>query len=71
MTREQHLAWCRERAHEYVEIGQIQQAITSMMSDLQKHDETMGLTLEQAKHGMEVMMAGDREQARRFIDSFR
>lgn len=42
-TREQHLAWCKQRALEYLEPGQhfsIDNAIASMTSDLGKNDET-------------------------------
>jgi len=39
-TREEHLAWCKTRALEYVDHGDLRQALTSMGSDLTKHDET-------------------------------
>lgn len=39
-TREEHLAWCKQRALEYVELGDYNQALTSMMSDLGKHPGT-------------------------------
>src|SRR5262249_18844099 len=35
-TREEHLAWCKQRALEYVEHGDLQGALTSMGSDLTK-----------------------------------
>ena len=37
MTRAEHLAWAKGRALEYVQIGDLDQAITSMASDLTKH----------------------------------
>lgn len=40
MTREQHLAWCKQRALEYVDAGDLAQAVASMDSDLRKHPET-------------------------------
>ena len=40
MTRAEHLAWCKKRALEYVEIGDLSQALVSMTSDLSKHTET-------------------------------
>jgi len=40
MTREEHLQWCKDRAMEYVNRGDLLNAVTSMMSDLQKHPET-------------------------------
>ena len=42
MNREDHMAWCKERALEYVDQNDNQQAFASMMSDLGKHEETAG-----------------------------
>lgn len=39
-TRQEHLAWCKERALEYVSQGDLTGAFTSMASDLSKHPET-------------------------------
>lgn len=39
MTRAEHLAWCKERALEYVEAGDLTSAFASMVSDLRKHPE--------------------------------
>jgi hypothetical protein len=41
-TRSEHLQWCKDRALEYVDLGDGNQAIASMVSDLGKHDETRG-----------------------------
>ncbi len=40
MTRAEHLAWCKQRALEYADRGDVSQAIASMTSDLGKHPET-------------------------------
>lgn len=40
MTRKEHLEWCKQRAMEYVDAGDLTNAITSMLSDLRKHPET-------------------------------
>lgn len=40
MTRSEHLQWCKNRALEYVDAGDMSQAVASMCSDLSKHDET-------------------------------
>lgn len=40
MTRSEHLEWCKKRAMEYVDAGDILQAFSSMVSDLGKHPET-------------------------------
>lgn len=37
MTRDEHLEWCKKRALEYVDSGDVQQGFTSMLSDLSKH----------------------------------
>lgn len=39
MTRAEHLAWAKQRALEYVDMGDISGALASMMSDLGKHPE--------------------------------
>ena len=39
MNRAEHLAWSKERALQYVEMGDIPQASASMGSDLRKHPE--------------------------------
>ena len=40
MTREEHLDWCKERALEYVERGDLTGAFTSIIKDLKEHEET-------------------------------
>ena len=40
MTRAEHLEWCKVRAMRYMEIGDFKNAVTSMLSDLSKHEET-------------------------------
>ena len=39
MTRNEHLEWCKRRALEYVDAGDVDQAMASMLSDLGKHPE--------------------------------
>ena len=70
MTRDQHLAWCKARAREYIEIGEIRQAVTSMMCDLAKHDDIV-ISSETAVLSFEVMLSNDRDKAQRFIDGFK
>lgn len=71
MTREEHLQWCKDRALEYVEQDDLQNAFGSMVSDLQKHDGTrdhIGVQL-----GMAEMMMGllsTSEQMKKFINGF-
>lgn len=40
MDRQEHLEWCKKRALEYIDMGDISQAYASMVSDLRKHPET-------------------------------
>ena len=70
MTRAEHLAWCKERAHEYLARGDVNNAVTSMLSDLGKHEETRGAGEKFAMLGMMACMSGDANEARRFIDGF-
>jgi len=42
MDRAEHLQWCKDRALEYVKIGDMQQAFASFNSDMSKHPETAG-----------------------------
>jgi hypothetical protein len=37
VTRDEHLAWAKERTLEYVEAGELANAVASMGSDLRKH----------------------------------
>lgn len=71
MTRAEHLAWCKQRAHEYLDRGKVGDALGSMMSDLQKHPELedhAGINL-----GAMLLLGGHLSEAgevRRFIDGF-
>lgn len=69
MTRQEHLAWCKERALAYLEPlvsakgyvqntehFSIEQAFTSMMSDMNKHPETKDSSLHQL--GMMLLLNG-------------
>lgn len=40
MTRDEHLAWCKQRALDYVDQGDLSAAFASMCSDLDKHERT-------------------------------
>ena len=41
-TREEHLKWCKQRALEYVDLGNLPEAFASFQSDMTKHPETDG-----------------------------
>lgn len=42
MNRVEHIAWCKSRALQYCDAGELQNAFSSLASDLGKHDETKG-----------------------------
>lgn len=71
MTRQEHLNWAKQRAIEYVDMGNPQDAYASLVSDLGKHPETenhAGIQL-----GMMQMVGGFLETPdamRKFIEGF-
>ena len=70
-SRSEHLAWCKERALEYVDAGDLENAYASMVSDLGKHLETEGHAGIQL--GMMQLMAGQLATVsglRAFIEGF-
>ena len=69
-TREEHMTWCKKRAHEYLDTGDAKNAVTSMMSDLNKHEGTRSVAEATAMLGMMAAMEGTVEAARRFVDGF-
>lgn len=71
MTRDEHLQWCKDRANEYVNQGDLTNAYGSMVSDLSKHPETTGHAA--IELGMMMLMAGhlnSKDEMRKFIDGF-
>jgi hypothetical protein len=71
MTRDEHLAWCKTRALEYLNRGEAANAVASLGSDLTKHPGTDFF-------GPEIMMVGmlyakneDIAGLRRWIEGFR
>lgn len=71
MTRAEHLEWAKQRALEYVDAGDLNNAFNSVVSDLQKHPETAdhaGIQL-----GMMQLMGGFLNSPiamRHFIEGF-
>lgn len=71
MTRQEHLDWCKKRALEYLDRGDVQGAIASMMSDMQKHEETkFGGNSILSTMGLMAAMSGSTHEVRRFIVGF-
>lgn len=55
-TRADHLAWCKTRALQYVDEGDLSNAFASLVSDFGKHPETQGHAA--IELGMMQMMGG-------------
>ena len=71
MTRSEHVKWCKKRALEYVDRGDVINAFSSMCSDLKKHEETVDHPA--IELGVLQMMFGhldDPEKMRDFIEGF-
>lgn len=68
-TREEHLAWCKARALEYLDAGDVANAIASMMSDMTKHQET-GCNSHLSMLGLMYAAKNDSAGARRWIEGF-
>lgn len=71
MTRDEHMAWCKKRALEYLDKGDVTNAVTSMLSDLRKHPETEGVGAMLGMMGLMAAQSGNMQEARRFIEGFR
>jgi hypothetical protein len=73
MTRQEHLQWCKNRALEYLNAGDNNQALASMLSDLGKHPETQGAAVSCGPIAVGLLMSGQlstREQMKKFIEGF-
>lgn len=71
MNHKEYLQWCKDRALEYVEADDVLQAWLSMVSDLQKNEDTRdhpGIDL-----GMMLLISGGlftKREMRDFIEGF-
>jgi Tfp pilus assembly protein PilF len=68
--RAEHLAWAKQRALEYLDAGDIANAVTSMGSDLGKHPETKPSQVLMLL-GMRYVLDQDAAATRRWIKGFR
>ena len=71
MERSKHLQWCKDRALEYCDDGDIAQAWASMVSDLGKHEKTAGHSA--IALGTMMVMGGQLKNAaemEKFINGF-
>lgn len=70
-TRAEHLQWCKDRALEYVESGDLNNAWASMASDMTKHDETKNHSA--IMLGSEMLFSGHlstADEMTKFINGF-
>lgn len=71
MNREEHMQWCKKRALEYVDAGDLTNAYGSMASDMGKHEETKNHV--EIMLGMQLMVTGNlntSNKMREFIEGF-
>ena len=71
MTRSEHIQWSKDRSLEYLKEGDLQGAYASMVSDLNKHPETIGHI--GVSLGMAQMVAGNlgtSSEMKHFIEGF-
>jgi hypothetical protein len=70
-SRAEHLAWCKQRALEYVDAGDNQGAFESMASDMRKHPDTANTDVQVL--GMRLLVSGHLDsptQMRDWINGF-
>ena len=70
MDRAEHLQWCKDRAMEYVNAGDYNNAVVSMLSDLSKHPETENSVRIATMLSLTVMMDPSRDTVERFVRGF-
>ena len=71
MDRAEHLQWCKDRAMEYVDNGELNEAFASMISDMGKHVELDNPNLQTL--GMGLMIGGHLDtvdKMRKWIQGF-
>lgn len=71
MDRGEHLAWCKKRALEYVDRGDVKNAWASFVSDMGKHPDTSDHSA--LKLGYMLYLSGNLNEPaemRRFIEGF-
>ena len=68
-TREDHLDWCKQRALELLDRGDLKSAEASMLSDLGKHSETAN-SQPVAAMLMTTMDLSKKDEVRKFIVGF-
>lgn len=70
MTRDEHLAWAKKRALEYLDAGDLLNAVASIGSDLDKHPE-LGCNAHLLMLGAMRAQDGDTRGVRDWVEGFR
>jgi hypothetical protein len=72
MTRDERLEWCKARAREYLHQGDLNNAVASILSDMnQRYPEIPPCPEELAMIGILYAANGDRNAVSAFIEGFR
>jgi len=71
MTRNEYLEWAKKRALEYLDAGDLQNAVASMGSDLNQHEDFKGIVSNLFPLAVIYIADGDSEGVRRWIEGFR
>ncbi len=67
-SRSEHLQWCKDRALELVDAGDLNEAFSSMQCDMLKHDKTRDAALLAGELGMMLIMGGHLKTAQQMRD---
>jgi hypothetical protein len=70
MTRDEHVAWAKQRALEYLTRGDLNNALASMISDLRKHPEIPSLPHDTMAEALVFVMDKDGARLRSWIEGF-
>lgn len=73
MNRSEHLSWAKGRALAYLTLGELQNALSSFLSDMGKHPETAGhmaLRGPLGAEGMDAVRRGDVVRLKQWIEGF-
>lgn len=70
-TREEHLAWAKKRALEYVDAGKLEEAVASMASDMNQHPATRISTDVMVRVGLLYVDQGNPSAVRMWVEGFR
>lgn len=73
MTKEEHLAWCKQRALMDMNLFGVLGLLGSLASDLKRHPETVDVYNDLLKEGMKKRLSGELEsveQVHEFLAKF-